>query len=61
MYYPYRLIQYPSLASNVLHQLVLVLEISTLSEIILRAQEMFVFGAQGGHVACATEMWDRAT
>jgi hypothetical protein len=54
-YYPYRLI--PSLASNVLYQFALVLEIKTLTETILRPQkEGDARDAQGGHVACATEM-----
>ena len=62
-YYPYRLI--PSLASNTLCPLALVLEIErfeTLTETIRHAQrkERFVLGAQGGHVAYATEMCDRA-
>ena len=59
-YYPYRLI--PLLASDVLCRLAPLLEIEPLSEMILHAQrkEMFVPGARGGHVACATEVSDRA-
>ncbi len=48
----------PSLASNVLCRLALVLEIEALTETILHTQrkERFALGARGGHVACATEM-----
>ena len=56
--YPYRLI--PSLASNVLYRLVLVLEIEPVTETIpgLHAQgkERFVFDVRGGHVTSATKM-----
>ena len=55
-YYPYYLI--PFLVSNVLDQFALVLEMKTLTEMVVRAQRKgrFVLGVQGGHVASATEM-----
>ena len=53
----------PSPASNVLCRLALVLEINSLTGMILYTQrkETFVIGARGGHVAYATEMLDGAT
>ena len=60
-YYPYRIIQVPSLALNVLRRLlVLILEIETLTAktkfCCAEEGEVRTCALVGGHVACATEM-----